>query len=370
MKKIMLILSVIYLLINVTDVFANNNSKADIVVDINTGRILYENNSREKLLIASTTKIMTAIIVIENANLNEMVKVGQEILTMYGTNIYLDVGEEITVKDLLYGLIMRSGNDASVVLAKYVAGTEEEFVKLMNQKAKEIGMNDTTFSNPHGLDDNTKNYSTAYDMALLSLYASQNPTYNKISKTQKYSVNSNKKSYLWYNRNKLLQQYKYCTGGKNGYTPAAGKTLVSTATKNSTNLTIVSLNSSDPYYIHKTLYDKYFEKYRNYKIIKKGEKYKYNKKIYIADEEFSYPLTTEEKEKIHTEINIQNQKYISIMLNDEEIGRIKIKELKQKKEAETLLEKINYLLESLKKFILGRQNNLNPGPFVPKPLDI
>ena len=371
MKKITIILSIfIIILIGTTNVFAYDSSESSIIMEEETGRVLYEKNSQRKMLIASTTKIMTAIIVIENAKLTEIVKVGKEILKMYGTNIYLDVGEEISIEDLLYGLILRSGNDAAIALANYIAGSEEKFVQLMNDKAKEIGMNNTIFNNSHGLDDNEKNYSTAYDMALLSVYANKNSTYKKISNTKTFSAKSNNKTYLWYNRNKLLQQYEYCTGGKNGYTPNAGKTLVSTATKDSLILTIITLNDSDCYRTHKSLYEKYFNKYKNYTIVKKGNKYTYNKRTYLAAENFTYPMSTEEKENLNIEINGKNQKYLSIKLYNKEIGKIKLDKMRQKKEAKTLLQKMSYLFDSLKKFILGRQNNLNPGPLVPNPLEI
>ena len=151
---------------------------SSIVMDIDSKRILYEENKDEQRLIASITKIMTAIIVIENTpNLNKKITVGEEVLTMYGTSIYLQVGEEISIKDLLYGLILRSGNDAALTLAVNTSKTEENFVKLMNQKAKELNMKNTIFQNSHGLDEITQNKSTAYDMALLSAYAYKNPIY-------------------------------------------------------------------------------------------------------------------------------------------------------------------------------------------------
>lgn len=370
MKKITLVLILIIIFTRTIGVFAYSFPESSIIMEEQTGRILYEKNSHKKMLIASTTKIMTAIITIENTKLTENVKVGKEILKMYGTNIYIDVGEEISIEALLYGLMLRSGNDAAVALANYVAGTEEKFVQLMNEKAKTIGMNNTVFNNPHGLDDDTKNYSTAYDMALLSIYANKNPIYKKITKTKKITIKSNYKTYLWYNRNKLLQQYEYCTGGKNGYTPSAGKTLVTTASKDLLFLTIVTLNDSDSYKTHMNLYEEYFNKYKNYTIVKKGKHYKNGNKIYVASETFSYPMTKEEKKHLYIEITGKNQKYITIKLYEKIIGKIKLNKLEQKKEAKTLLEKFSYLFDNLKKFILGRQNNLNPGPLVPKPLEI
>ena len=169
MKRLILIFFILIFPLNVFSL--SDSSKSSIAIDIDSGRILYEKNKDEKLLIASTTKIMTCIIVLENSNLDDTVKVGEEVLKMYGTNIYLELSEEMTVRDLLYGMMLRSGNDAAIVLATYVGGSEEEFVRMMNEKAKEIGMENTSFSNSHGLDEESKNYSTSYDMSLLSKYA-------------------------------------------------------------------------------------------------------------------------------------------------------------------------------------------------------
>ena len=170
-KPLIFIIVIFSQILLFTNVYAKSESSSEILLEMNSGRIIYENNAKERKLIASITKIMTAIITIENAGLEEKVKVGKEILKMYGTNIYLQEGEIITIEDLLYGLILRSGNDAAIVLATYIGGTEEKFVDLMNKKAKELGMENTTFQNSHGLDDYTENYSSAYDMALLSSYA-------------------------------------------------------------------------------------------------------------------------------------------------------------------------------------------------------
>ena len=148
----------------------NDTARSSIVMDIDSGRILYQNNAKEKRLIASITKIMTFAVCEENINVSKKVVAGEEILDMYGTSIYIEQDEEMSIKDLLYGLMLRSGNDASMVIAKSVSNNEENFVKLMNEKAKKLGMTSTIFKNPHGLDEETQNYSTAYDMALLSRY--------------------------------------------------------------------------------------------------------------------------------------------------------------------------------------------------------
>lgn len=318
-------------------------------MDLDSGRILYSKNPNDVRLIASTTKIMTAIIALENSNIDEEVTVGEEVLKMYGTNIYIEVGEKMSIKNLLYGLLLRSGNDASVVIAKNVGTTEKEFVNMMNKKAKELNMKNTTFSNPHGLDDDTKNYSTAYDMALLSSYAYKNKVYRKIVSTKKYEVSNGKKTYLWYNRNKLLSQYEYATGGKNGYTPDAGKTLVTTASKDDLNLTTVTLNDSNPYENHKNLYDHIYNEYKKYTIIDK-DNFKVDKNYFDGDlyikKSFSYPLTEEETDNIKTLVSITNKDKekvgkITIYLDKEIIGTVPIHQ--NKKEEQTLLSKIKSL---------------------------
>lgn len=320
------------------------------VMDLDSGRILYESNSNQKRLIASITKIMTAIVTIENIDLNKEITVGEEVLKSYGTNTYIEMGERITVKDLLYGLILRSGNDAALTLAVNVSKTEEEFVSLMNKKAKEIGMTNTHFENPHGLDEDTKNNSTSHDMALLSRYANKNKLYKAISKTKKYSISTNKKSYIWYNRNKLLSTYKFCTGGKNGYTPSAGKTLVTTASNKDLNLTIVTLNDPNIYETHKNLYEEYFSKYEKYKIIDKKtfkfDKSLIDKELFIK-ESFSYPLMENEKDKIKTKVIIdsKNSKQvgrIEILLENKKIGEITVYE-KEKKEQSLFAKIKNWL---------------------------
>ena len=330
---------------------ALDNSKSSVVMDMDSGRVLYQNNINERRLIASTTKILTAIIVIERGNLDREVEVGNEILKMYGTNIYIEVGEKIKVIDLLYGLLLRSGNDAAVALAVATSGSEEKFVEEMNNKAKAIGMKNSTFSNPHGLDEETKNYSTAYDMALLMKYAYQNKTYREISSTKKYIASTEGKTYLWYNRNKLLSNYEYCTGGKNGYTPSAGKTLVTTASKNNLNLVTVSLNDGDIYGTHKNLYEKIFEKYKNYKIIDKKIFYIdptfVNERLYLKND-FYYPLAEDEIDKIKTVVNINNSKStrrgkITIYLDNKIIGTVPIYCKKEQKKEENFFSKIKSL---------------------------
>lgn len=342
MKKILI---PVILLLFPLNVFADGGYSS-IVMDMDSGRVLYERNAYSKNLIASTTKIMTAIVTIENSDLNRKLVVGDEILEMYGTNIYLEVGEEMTVMDLLYGLMLRSGNDASVVLSKNVFKDETEFVYKMNEKAKSLGMTNSIFYNPHGLDEETENYSTAYDMAILAKYAFKNKIYRKIISTKKYMTKSNLKSYTWYNRMNLINSYKYCIGGKNGYTPKAGKSLVSYASNGDLNLLIVSLDDSDIYDNHKKLYNICFKKYKNYTIIDKTnftiDKSFVDKDIYI-NESFKYPLMEDELEKISTLIQINHSGNsvgsIVIKYNSKDIGRLKIYSKEKKKKDNNIFHK-------------------------------
>lgn len=319
MKKIIIVLFILIYFINV------NASTSVIAIDVDSGRILYQKNATEKRLIASTTKIMTFIVAYEYANfmLEEEVLAGEEILKMYGTSIYLNYHEKMKLKDLMYGLMLRSGNDAAVVIANYVACSEEKFVELMNKKAMELGMNNTIFKNAHGLDENTKNYSSAYDLSILSKYAYKNKFYRDVVSTKYYDTKTENKAYSWINRNKLLFTYKNCIGSKTGYTPSAGKTFVSLAQNNDLVLSVVSLNDPDIFINHKKIYEELFNKYQNYQIINKNLINKNLKKkgLYIKNDIY-YPLTREEYKYINSKINIYDKCLndtcgnIEIVLND------------------------------------------------------
>lgn len=335
MKKVLIFFILFLIPLNV---FGLDTAKSSIVIDLDSGRVLYENNADDERLIASITKIMTCIIAIENGDLNKEVKVGDEILKMYGTSIYLEVGEKMKLIDLLYGLMLRSGNDASLVIAKAVAGSEDKFVDMMNKKAKEIGMSNTIFRNPHGLDEETKNYSTARDMAKLSRYAYKNKIYRKIIGTEEYEVKTDNKSYLWYNRMKLLGDYKYCTGGKNGYTPSASKTLVTTHKKGNFKITVVSLYDSDEYNNHKYLANNTFDNYSNYDIVSKDDfDLVVDDKKYYVKESFSYPLTKDEKDnvkvlaKVDEDIDSGKAGNLVISLNNKVLKKIDIYVIENKK---------------------------------------
>lgn len=247
-------------------------STSTIAIDQISGRVLYEDNAYEKKLIASTTKIMTAIVAIENGNVNDDVLINDIILKVEGSSIYLEIGEKIKLLDLLYGLMLRSGNDAAVSIANFISKSEAEFVKLMNQKAKSLGMVNTTFINSSGLENDigNGNVSTAYDMAILMKYAMDNKLFQKIVSTKIYKTKSNLKFFSWKNKNKLLFNYKYTTGGKTGYTKKAKRVLVSSACKDSKKIVIVTINDSNDFVDHKLLYNKLFSEYVLFSVLDKN----------------------------------------------------------------------------------------------------
>ena len=318
MKKVFLL--VILLLIVPFRVKAYNLGEAAILMEEDTKRVLVSKNMSKKKLIASTTKIMTAVIAIESGELNKTVTVTDKVLESYGSAIYLSIGEKMKLEDMVYGLMMQSGNDAALMIAEYLGG-EEEFVEKMNEKAKEIGMKNTVFTNPHGLDEKTENYSTAYDMALLMRYANDDPTFRKITGCKKHTVKTEEKTYVWSNKNKLLYTYEYTTGGKTGYTDKAKRTLVTSASKDGMNLIVVTLNDPNDFKNHEELYEYGFDNYSMVKVFDKDKMNIENKNIYASDD-YYYPVTDAEKDLINIEYNLKDK---DDYRNDEEVGKAIIK---------------------------------------------
>ena len=241
---------------------------------------------------------MTAVLAIESGKMDDRIVVDDVISSAYGSAIYIQKGEELALRDLVYGLMLRSGNDAALVIAKYVGGSVANFVDMMNNKASEIGMKNSTFNNPHGLDADKGNYSTAYDMAILTSYAMKLEEYRKITSTKSYKLKTNKNTYVWKNKNKLLRLYKYTTGGKTGFTDIARRTLVTTASRDGINLVAVTLNDGNDFLDHMSLFDYGFNNYTNLEIVKKGnisiyDEYYSDYKLYINND-FNYIINNNE----------------------------------------------------------------------------
>ncbi len=237
-----------------------------ILLDAATGRVLFEKNVDSRSLIASTTKIMTALIVCEQCNVLDRMRIPKEAVGIEGSSMYLQEGEILTIQELLYGLMLHSGNDAAVALAIYCGGTVEGFAELMNDKAHNLGLTGSHFVNPNGLDA-PDHYSTARDLAILSAYAMDNPIFYKTVSAKTVTVGER---YLR-NHNKLLWQVEGADGVKTGYTRAAGRLLVSSATRNGRRLIAVTINAPDDWRDHAALLGDGFSRYEVKRIICTGE---------------------------------------------------------------------------------------------------
>ncbi len=272
MQKTMLVflLSVFLLSIFQTETTAMS-AESYCVIENENGQILYEKNANKRLGMASTTKIMTALLSLESGKLNEIATVSATAAGTEGSSLYLKAGEKIRVLDLVYGLMLNSGNDAAVVLAEHIAGSVDKFVSLMNSKASAIGAKNTHFTNPNGLSDEA-HYTTAYDLACIAAYALKNEKFQEIVSTKSMeieTINPARKIYLA-NHNKLLTSYDGCNGVKTGYTKATGRCLVSSVTKNGFQVVCVTLNAPDDWNDHKALYHRAFSEYEKRSVLEEG----------------------------------------------------------------------------------------------------
>lgn len=245
----------------------STNASCVVLMDAESGRVLYAHNAHEARLIASITKLMTALVAVEHtADLDKCITIKAEWTGIEGSSIYLRSDESISLRGLLYGLLLQSGNDAAVAIACHVAGDINSFAELMNEKAVELGMEDSHFTNPSGLNDDG-HYSTAYDMARLACACLKNETVAKICATRSKTVGNR----TFYNHNKLLGRYEGCVGMKTGYTELAGRTLVSAAVRDGQTLVCVTLNDRDDWNDHEKLLDYGFETYPLRPVCHKGE---------------------------------------------------------------------------------------------------
>lgn len=273
-------------------------ARSAILLDAQTGRVLYEKSADEQSLIASTTKIMTALIICEQCNVLDRVRIPREAVGMEGSSMYLQEGEILTVQDLLYGLMLSSGNDAAVALAIYCGGTVEGFAQLMNDKVHYLDLQNTHFVNPHGLDAKD-HYSTARDLAILAAYAMKNPLFAQTVSTRKVTAAGR---YLT-NHNKLLWQVEGADGVKTGYTKAAGRILVSSAVQKGRRLVCVTIHDSNDWTDHAALYRDAFAGFTPAQLVSQGDLMgtipvlggQHEKVNVIAAEDFSFALAKGEQ---------------------------------------------------------------------------
>ena len=307
-----------------------------VVMDCATGRVLYEKRADERSLIASTTKIMTALVVCEQCNVLDRVKIPKEAVGIEGSSMYLKEGEILTVQELLYGLMLHSGNDAAVALAIYCGGTVEGFAQLMNDKARMLELSGTHFVNPHGL-DHPEHYSTARDLAALACYAMKNPIFAKTVSTKSVTVGER----CLTNHNKLLWCVDGADGVKTGFTKAAGRILVSSAVRNGRRLVIVTIDDGNDWADHKELYEDGFSRYSVKTIVKKGDILgtfqvfggTCGQVQVIAGEDFTYALAADEEPDIllsgkgfvYAPISVGGEAgYAYICLNGKAVGKIPV----------------------------------------------
>ncbi|MDU4696818.1 MULTISPECIES: D-alanyl-D-alanine carboxypeptidase family protein [Paenibacillus] len=306
------------------------HAQSAAVIDVTSGRLLYSLRGDEEMPIASLTKIMTAIVAIEHGKLTDTVTVGKNAFAKEGSSIYLHLGEEMSLENMLYGLMLRSGNDAATAIAEHVGGSEEGFVYLMNEKAKLLGLTHTHFQNPHGLDAKG-HYSTANDLAKLTSYALKNPHFKEIVRTpSKTAPNPNDPwDYKWLNKNKMLRFYDGADGVKTGYTKIAKRCLVSSATRSGQQIAVVTLNDGDDWNDHQKLLDYGFANYPLTTLISEGQEIQEGM---VTGAEFRYALAPEEVGQIErrlkvTEVRTGSFGYrgkISVLLKGEEIGTVPV----------------------------------------------
>lgn len=363
-KKLFLLIFILTLSVNKYAICEKPviNAQSAILIESNSGRVLLEYNPYIKLPIASTTKIMTSLIALENGDLEDEIKIKKDSVGIEGSSIYLYEEEIISLEDLLYGLMLRSGNDSAMAIANYIGGSLEGFTTMMNNKAKEIGANSTNFINPHGL-HHDNHYSTAFDLALITREAMKIEEFRKISAAKNWKANREKNN-IFYNKNNTLWEYEGGDGVKIGYTKRSGRCLVSSATRNGTQLISVVLNDSNWFNDCYALMDYGFNNFTNYVLfdkeqlfnkipVKKGTK----EFVYaVAKEGFLYPLKDDEIEKVKLYISLPDE-FTAPIVKGEVIGNIYVyldgklihKEKLIAKENVNRLNIIKNILKNLKK---------------------
>ncbi|TFE30130.1 D-alanyl-D-alanine carboxypeptidase [Cohnella luojiensis] len=308
-----------------------NHAKGAALADVTSGRILFSQRGDEPMKIASLTKIMTAIVAIEHGRLDNAVKVSVRAAGKEGSSLYLKAGEKITLRNALYGLMLRSGNDAAMAIAEHVGGSVEGFAFLMNRKAEEIGLTHSHFMNPHGLDEQG-HYSSANDLAKLTVYALRNPVFKEIVRTRvKSAPNPNEEwDYKWVNKNRMLTMYDGADGVKTGYTKQSLRTLVTSATRDGQQLVAVTLNDGNDWIDHRNLLDFGFAHFPLTSVTKAGDPiagYPFK-----TSNSFAYPFAKGERERLEIRLtplregtahyNLGYRGQLNFVLNDRVIGTV------------------------------------------------
>lgn len=304
-----------------------------IVIEATSGRILKGSNVTARLPMASTTKAMTAIVALEHADINDEVIVPKCAVGIEGSSIYLKEGEKFTLKELLYGLMLRSGNDSAVAIATHVGGSVEGFVEMMNDKASELGLTNTHFVNPHGLSAKD-HYTSAYDLAMISAYAMNNPVFKEIVSTKAITIKRDDEDETRYfaNKNRILYSYEGANGVKTGYTKEAGRCLIASSEREGMQVIAVALNVYDYFNVCAELMDYAHENYRMVKVadktkpvceIKVKQTFFSGKAEVFVKEDRYYPLKKDGSEVITTTTDVL-EAVKAPYSGDESVGEVKI----------------------------------------------
>lgn len=335
------------------------SAQAAVLIDRDTGAVLYGKNHLETRPPASTTKILTAILAIEKGNLSDVVVVSQRAALTGEARLNLVAGEKITLENLLYGALLKSGNDACVAIAEHIASSVEDFVSLMNLKAKSIGCTNSHFVNPHGLP--AKNhYSTALDLAILAGYALDNPIFAKIVATPEYTVRWEESFRTRHinNTNRLLHIYPGATGVKTGTTNAAGQCLVSSASRDNRNLIAVVLKSQNRFGDSVKLLDYGFQEFRNLEVVQKGKISSIDyegKKIKVkTGDNLIITLSRNQEVEISYELKIKDDLLKQPIAKDQLIGYINYYNQGEKIGQVPLLSLENVEISKVEKLIPGK----------------
>ena len=309
------------------------SAKSMVVIEAGSGRVLLDKNMDEQRAMASTTKIMTALLTVENVkNLDEVVEINDKAVGIEGTSMYLRKGEKLSVRELLFGLMLPSGNDAAMALAYHVGGSEENFVRMMNEKAESLMLKNTHFANPHGLDADG-HYTSAYDLAIITAEGLKNQAFRDIVSTKNVKVKGSKAGEPRFlsNKNKLLRTFEGCNGVKTGFTDNAGRCFVGSAERDGMTLVCVVLNCGPMFEDCAKLLEQCFNKYKMREILKEFE---VGERVAVSSGEkqfvetltkkaFSYPLSDEEYLNLKIVKNLPKSLEAPIK-KDEEIGNVEI----------------------------------------------
>ncbi|MBO7304817.1 MAG: D-alanyl-D-alanine carboxypeptidase [Clostridia bacterium] len=320
-NRLLLVLIIFTLILSLFTVFIHSESvpslsaKAAALYEPETNRFLYTKNADQRLGMASTTKIMTALIALETLPTDEVITVDERAAGIEGSSIYLKAGEEISVIDLVYATLLQSANDAAAALACRIADGIDEFSYVMNERARELGLVDTNFKNPHGLDD-SEHYTTARELALLAAEALKNETFKSVCSTYKKELTSSASQRIVVNHNKLLKAYPGCIGVKTGYTKKSGRSLVSAAERDGLTLIGVTINAPDDWRDHTEMLDYGFSLLEARLLAKKDE-FSYLIPVIGGDKESVRVSNEEEIKKIFNkcdsdiEISVRLPRYFS-----------------------------------------------------------